>query len=73
MAMRSFTDPPGLKNSILAYKGQGRYRSILLRRTRGVFPMACKISSYTRRDSEEDKPEEDMFFSSNLMSGGIPY
>jgi hypothetical protein len=47
----------------------------------GVFPMACKISSYTRRDSEKDKPGEDMVFCSiineverifKVIEGGRP-
>ena len=50
--MRSFTEPPGFRNSILAYIGHGALRPTWLRRTRGGLPIASRILSYTRRSSE---------------------
>src|SRR3990167_4740156 len=41
--MRSFTDPPGFKNSHFAYKLQGKSAPTRFNFTVGVFPIASKI------------------------------
>ena len=44
--MRSFTDPPGLKNSALAYTGVRMPRVTRLSRMSGVQPIVSRTSSY---------------------------
>ena len=44
--MRSFTLPPGLKNSTLARTGAGQPRAVARSRTRGVLPTVPRIVSW---------------------------
>src|SRR6266545_4452566 len=44
--MRSFTEPPGLKNSAFAYTGVRTPRVTLFRRMSGVQPMVSRTFAY---------------------------
>jgi hypothetical protein len=51
-AMRSLTEPPGLKNSTFAYNEQAKREPMRFSLINGVLPIASKILSWTRKDSD---------------------
>src|SRR5574338_1725333 len=61
--MRSFIEPPGLKNSTFAYNGQAICAAIRFNRTSGVLPIVSKMLSWTRNDSEVTDEDVDILYS----------